>query len=286
MPTFTNQATLTYNNTVAVSNLAVGTLIDDLSLTKRAVVGSYSATDRNLTFVVSLVNASTAPITGLTLTDNLGAYTAGAAGTVYPLVYLPDSLTVYVNGVLQTPTPTVTAGPPLQIEGLTVPAEGNIVLVYETTTTAFAPLAPDGAINNLVTANGMGMTATANATVTVANAPSLTIGKTMSPDSVSPGETLTYTFTIQNTGNTATGADAVLTDTFNPRLAGLTVTYNGTPWTEGVNYNYDEDTGLFTTVAGQIAVGAATYTTDPVTGAVAVSPGIGTLVVSGTVVTA
>ena len=52
---------------------------------------------------------------------------------------------------------------------------------------------------------------------------------------------------------------------------------------EGVQYNYDETTGLFTTVPGQILVPAATYTQDPVTGAYTATPGIATLVVTGTI---
>ena len=42
-------------------------------------------------------------------------------------------------------------------------------------------------------------------------------------------------------------------------------------------------TGLFATVEGQILVPAATYTQDPTTGAYSVSPGIATLVVTGTI---
>jgi len=61
------------------------------------------------------------------------------------------------------------------------------------------------------------------------------------------------------------------------------VTFDGAVWTEGVQYNYDEATGLFTTVPGQILVPAATYTQDPVTGAYSVTPGTATLVVTGTI---
>ena len=66
-------------------------------------------------------------------------------------------------------------------------------------------------------------------------------------------------------------------------LTALTVTFDGTPWTQGVEYTYSEVTGLFTTTPGQILVPAATYTQDPVTGAYTVNPGIATLVVTGTI---
>ena len=97
--------------------------------------------------------------------------------------------------------------------------------------------------------------------------------------------TLTYTFLIQNLGNTAADAatGVVITDTFNPVLENLTVNFNGTAWAEGTNYTYDTTTGLFTGTAGGITVPAATYTQDPVTGAWGINPGVSTLVISGTV---
>ena len=52
---------------------------------------------------------------------------------------------------------------------------------------------------------------------------------------------------------------------------------------DNVNYTYNEATGLFATLAGQITVPAATYTQDPTPGAYSVTPGISTLVVTGTI---
>ena len=96
---------------------------------------------------------------------------------------------------------------------------------------------------------------------------------------------VTYTFVIQNSGNQAVLAtdNAVITDTFDPILTDLTVTFNGTPWTEGTQYTYDPVTGQFATLPGALTVPAATYTQDPVTGAYSATPGIATLVVTGTI---
>ena len=68
-----------------------------------------------------------------------------------------------------------------------------------------------------------------------------------------------------------------------PLLAALAVTFDGEGWTEGVQYQYEEGTGLFTTVPGQILVPAASYTQDPITGAYSVTPGVATLTVTGTI---
>ena len=63
----------------------------------------------------------------------------------------------------------------------------------------------------------------------------------------------------------------------------LTVTFNGTLWSEPANYTYNETTGLFTTVPGQITVPAATFTQDPDTGLWVTTPGVAVLTVTGTV---
>ena len=133
MASFTNFATLIYNGGTSNSNTVTGELLETLTLTKTAASSRYTARD-NVTYVLSLVNGGTAPLTELALTDNLGGYAFGT-DTVYPLTYNEGTLRVYVNGVLQT-TPTVTAGPPLTVTGLTVPAGGNALLVYEAAVTS------------------------------------------------------------------------------------------------------------------------------------------------------
>ena len=90
---------------------------------------------------------------------------------------------------------------------------------------------------------------------------------------------------VQNTGNVAAteSASALITDTFNPILSNLSVSFNGAAWTEGEQYTYNEVTGEFATVAGQITVPEAAYTQDATTGAWFVNPGVSTLIVTGTV---
>lgn len=283
MPRFTNQAQLRYGNSVTNSNIAVGEILEVLSMTKTAVRDQYDP-NGPITYVISILNSGTLPINGLTLTDNLGAYASGAA-TLTPLNYLADSVKYYVNGVLQT-TPTVTAGPPLSITGINVPAGGNAIIAYETQTNAFAPLQSESAITNIVTAEGGGITAiTAEETVGVVAAPILAITKSVSPVPVTENGTLTYTFQIQNSGNTAADAATgiVVTDTFTPRLSNLTATLNGTALVLNTDYTYDETTGEFATVSGRITVPAATFITNPATGTISTDPGVTTLTISGTI---
>ena len=102
MPTtFTNQATLSYNNQSIPSNVVTGVLTEVLSVSKTAIPAAYQNGD-TITYAVQLVNSGTAALTGLTLTDNLGAYTpvAGTAAVV-PMTYQSDTLRYYRNGILR-----------------------------------------------------------------------------------------------------------------------------------------------------------------------------------------
>ena len=283
MAVFTNQAQLAYNDSVTNSNIAVGEILEVLSATKTAVRAEYGQND-SVTYVVSLVNSGSTALNGLTLTDNLGAYTFDTQ-TLVPLSYIDGTIRYYVNGILQT-APAVAAGPPLVVSGVNIPAGGNAILVYEANVNQYAPQAAEGSITNTAVVSGAGITpVTVEETVTTENEPNLTITKSISPVPVTENGTLTYTFVIQNSGNTAAVAtdNAVVTDIFDPILTNLSVSFNGVTWTEGVQYTYDETTGTFVTVAGQITVPAASYTQDPVTGVWVTNPGVSTLVVSGTV---
>ena len=284
MAIFSNQATLTYNGGSTNSNIAYGEILDVLTATKTAIEGTYTPGEL-VTYVVTLRNTGGTALTGVTVTDDLGGYVF-EGNTVYPLTYEDGSATVFVNGVPQA-APAVTAGPPLVVSGLNIPAGGDLVLVYQARANQFADPAAGGTIVNTVTVAGDGITTpiTATETVTAASAPELTISKAISPTQVVDNDRVTYTFVIQNTGNEAVVAtdNAVITDTFDPILTDLVVTYDGATWTEGVQYTYDAATGLFATLPGAITVPAATYTQDPVTGAYTLTPGIATLTVTGTI---
>ena len=284
MAIFSNQATLTYNGSSTNSNIAYGEILDVLVATKTAVEGSYTP-GQIVTYVVTLRNTGNAPLNGLTVTDNLGGYDFNGT-TVYPLTYENGSAALFTNGVPQA-APAVNPGPPLVFTDISVPAGGDVVLVYQARANAFANPAAGSTIDNTVTVTGDGLSAPIIATesVTANAAPNLTISKSITPTQVVDNDRVTYTFVIQNSGNQPVVAtdNAAITDTFDPILTALAVTFNGTAWTQGVQYNYNEATGLFTTVPGQILVPAATYTQDPVTGAYTATPGIATLVVTGTI---
>ncbi len=283
MAQFTNQATLSYNGMTVSSNIVTGEITQVLELQKKAVIDSYRADD-TLTYVLTLRNTGTADYTDLTVTDDLGAYAFGG-GTLTPLTYTGDPVLYYVGGVLQA-APTVTAGPPLVIRGLRVPAGQSAVLIYRARVNAYANPGAEAQIRNTasLTGGGLAEAVTAEETVTAVAEPQLTILKSVSPTSVAENGELLYTFILQNTGTAPADAGAALTvtDTFNPILrTPLTVTLNGDVWPQEGNYTYSAATGEFATVAGRITVPAAAYTQNPATGIWSVTPGTSTLTVSG-----
>lgn len=283
MATFYNQATLSYNDTVTNSNIVTGEIVEVLSATKTAVSDTYSAND-TVVYIISIRNTGSTPFTGVTITDDLGEYPFGA-GSVTPLTYQEGTLRYFINGDLATASAAVTTEG-LVISGITVPANGNAVIVYETAVNGYAPLASGSQITNtaVITATGLTSPITVSETITAEDEARLTITKSLSPDTVTENGELTYTFIIQNVGNIpVTAADnATVTDTFDPVLENIIVTYNGTVWTEPTNYTYNEATGVFTTIPGQITVPAATYTQDA-NGVWVIQPGVVTLTVRGTI---
>ncbi len=279
MATFTNQASLIYNNTRVASNIVTGTIAETLTVSKTAVTQAYR-TGEPVTYVLSLINSGSADLTGLTLTDDLGAYTSDTL-TLVPLAYVNGSATYYVNGALQ-PAPSVTAGDTFVITGVTVPAGGNAIIVYQAVPNEFAPPEAGSAVTNTVTATGQGITPqTASATVPAASEAVLSISKALSPAEVTGNSKITYTFVVSNTGS-APEAAAVIEDTFAPVLSDIAVTADGTVLTE-TDYTYDETSGEFATVQGAFTVPAADFVQDPQTGAWSAAPGTVTVTVCGTV---
>lgn len=283
MATFYNQATLSYNDVVTDSNIVTGEILEVLSATKTAVSDTYDMGD-TVTYVISIVNSGTSAFTNLTVTDNLGSYSFGT-GSLLPLTYVPGSVKYYINGILQA-APTVAVDNELIFSGISVPAGGNTTIVYEATANQYAPLGTGATITNTATVDGTGVLSDIIITETVTNAQgvNLTITKSLNPQAVVENGELTYTFVIQNMGGEVADVtdNVAITDTFNPILNDITVTYNGAVWPD-TNYTYSQLTGLFQTTSGQITVPAATFSQNPTTGQWTVTPGVTTIKVTGTI---
>lgn len=284
MANFYNQASLSVSGRITNSNITEGELLTQVILTKTALSSDYGPDD-NIVYEATIVNNGSAPSDNITITDNLGA-TSSAGVDIVPLTYVVGTVRYYINGVLQ-PTPTVVAGPPLAISGINVPAGGVATVIYEARANDFAPRDENASIINTATATGETLCEELSSTATVPtrDEPILTIAKAICPDTITCGDEVIYTFIIQNTGNVPIIAtdNLIVSDNFNPALTDIVVKLNGITLTEGVDYNYDQLTGIFSTIAGAITIPAATYTRDPDTGVIITTPGVAILTVSGTI---
>ena len=103
MPTFSNQAQLSYNGITANSNIAYGQILEVLAASKTALSDTYASGDR-ITYIFSIVNSGTTAFSDLTVNDNLGAYSfttdTPETITLYPLTYIPNSMQLLINGTL------------------------------------------------------------------------------------------------------------------------------------------------------------------------------------------
>lgn len=283
MATFFNQATLSYGGNVVNSNTTEAELLSGLQLTKTAITPTYSQGD-GVVYAITLSNMGSAAYNALTVTDNLGAYTLAGGTVAVPLTYVDGSILYYLNGVLQ-PSPTVTAAGNLSIEGINLPANSTATFIYEARANEFAPIAQGSVITNTASTNGGAGIGeiSATATVTVDEAPELTIAKAVCPAVLSDNDQLTYTLIVQNLGNTPIVATdgVIVSDVFNPILSDITVTLNGTALDEGTGYTYNDTTGEFATLDGVITVPAATYAQDPATGSITTTPGVTVITVTG-----
>lgn len=281
MAAFYNQASLTYSGGTVYSNVAAGEITEVLSANKTAVNGEYTQGDV-LTYVINIINSGASPVENVAVSDDLGAYQYNGQ-TLVPLTYIENSIKYFADGVLQA-APAVTSGDTLDITGITVPAEGEVTLVYSAEANEFAPLGEGGVITNTATVTGGAEPVTASATVNAGGGVILEMQKSVSPATVAANGTVTYTITVYNYGPDEAGAseNIVISDTFDPLLSDISATFDGAPWTSPADYAYDGSTGVFSTVAGNVTVPAAVFAQDPVTGAWSATPGSASLTITGT----
>lgn len=283
MALFTNQASLSYSGRTVLSNVTSGELVSLIGASKTTGVDTYQ-NGTSIPYVINLTNSGDTPLTGLVVTDDLGAVPFGET-LLQPLTFIEGSLRLFLDGVLQA-TPAYTLTPALTITGVNVPAGGVTTILYSAAANEFAPLDAAGSITNTARITGTTLAeVSASATIAADTGAVLTMQKAVSPAVVSQNDTLTYTFIIENYGAEEAGVEenAVVTDLFQPALKNLSASLDGVVWTEGTQYTYDAETGLFASAAGAVTVPGAAFVQNPDTGAWTTLPGSVVLTVTGTV---
>lgn len=287
MPTqITNQATLTYtygsNTGSAASNIATMTLEGPLSARKHVLERSYRA-EEDLTYIISISNTGAMALTNVSVVDNLGAYTpAGGTDEVMPLTYVGPA-ELYINGLFSAELTPVVSADGVTFTVPSIPAGGSALILYLVDVNDNALLTPGSIIENTATvsAESLSEDVTVSAQLPVDAYADITIIKAMSPDPVTEGSLLTYTFTIYNYGNTD-AENVVLTDQFDPAPSQITVTVDGAA-VPATDYSYIDGELILPDGSSnfELTVPAATFTQDPDTGVVSVNPGVVTVVVTG-----
>ncbi len=287
MPTIENFATVSYTSggvtETKVSNLAEIGLESAISFTKTTLGDTYTE-DSVITYILSITNTSTSPISNVSISDDLGTFVLGTL-ELTPLTYAPPAL-LLIDGQDVSAQLTVdsTNTESLVFTFPTLPAGATANIVYRAIVNEYAPLDVESTIINTATLTSDSDCAdgTATATITVGSGANVSVFKQMSPNPVVCGDTVTYTIRIYNYGNTA-AENVVLTDTFNPAPSDITVSRDGVLLI-GTDYTYINGTlTVPATQTSSVSVPPATFTRDPETGVVTVTPGMIEYVITGTI---
>ncbi len=273
-----NQANISYlydgvtSALAATSNTATTTLADACSVSvTKTPLNAEARNGDNVSYIVRVENTGSTALTGVTLSDNLGAGT---------LVYAPASLRVYVNSTPVAVTPTTTVG----TLAFTLPGNlqpGDIIIAVYNARVNFTG---DTSVNTVtVTGTGLNQAAcqvseTATSTINAESYADLTIYKTSSAENINSGDTLSYTFTILNSGNIP-ATNVVLTDDLPSEFTINSVSAT----TNGVTTAYLPTEYTVDTLTNTITLPNATGTEITVPAAMAEGPGVTTVVITGTV---
>lgn len=205
-----NQASATYSfegssetrNTV--SNIANTTVLDDYSLeiTKESILENFTPGE-NITYVMTITNNGTQPLTDFILTDNLGMLDVGN----YPLSYVPNTARLIYNGQITTITPSTTEPLSFLISN-TLAVKQSFIVTYiakvdETIPASLVSIINDvdvSAASAIDPANTTRYTATDSFTLQRLAEANLEITKQVSKSSIYPNDSYDYILTVSNTG--------------------------------------------------------------------------------------
>ncbi len=248
----------------ALSNIATTSLVENVNLNALKTSNNTSwRPQENLTFNIRVSNDGLEPLYDVSIQDDLGS------GTPRLLTYVTDSARMLRNDVISTITPTNTSPLTMVIPDTLAPGE-VVILTY--VAKVRADVDPElTEITNEVTVVGH-ETSVAGPTITVDPSPSLTLPKasyaevrmtkSVDKENVMDGDTLTYTFLLENSGN-AEATNIVITDDLplNFTVNAISSTTDGVVTTfDTTDYSIGENNRLVlpTSVTKTISVPAST----------------------------
>lgn len=284
----TNQATLNYrygtSTATATSNITTAVLNGPLSISKTSLSQSYRV-GQNVTYLITVTNNGTAGAEDITIIDDLGTFLSDG-NNVTPLTYLGPSQ-LFINGAFESEiTPTLGANN-IAFMIPSIPAGGNAQIIYLVRVNSYASSEAGSEITNTATADfdcgcPCNEPVSDSYTITAEEFADVRIVKTICPNPVVCGSTVTFTFNLYNYGNIP-ATDVVLTDTFDPALSDIEVFVDDV-LIPSEDYNYINGTLRLPALGSdfEITIPAATFERDDV-GNITVTPGNVRIVVRGTI---
>ena len=273
----TSQATITYQSgktsQTATSNIATSTLEGPFSVAKTSLGETYSSFG-DVTYILTTTNHGAITLTNVCIEDDLGR----GENKVAPLSYQGPAQ-LYLNGILDNSLIVNQKTDQLIFTIPSLAPKTTAIIVYKAKPNQYAPAAVNGKITNKAswTADLVAEPTMDSNSITVESQANVAIVKSMSPDPVTAGSTLTYTFNMTNTGNISAD-NVVLTDTFNPAPVNITVVLNGHVL-PNTDYTYQDGT---LTINNGLSIPSATYLTAP-DGTLTTIPGTALITVTGTI---
>lgn len=275
------QVTYTYGNSqeTALSNETNTTLLDEFTMevTKTAVASGIRS-GSNAAYILRIDNSGPGTLYNPTITDDLGNSSVNADP---PLKYIEGSAKFYVNGDPAAGTASSSENQIVFSSGAALQPGDNLIVVYA----ASVDETQEGTITNTITAqansgsaSGALITDTATATITLTPYANISIFKTADKASVVSGDTLTYTFTLMNTG--AQAADSIsFVDALPSEFTVTSVSYT----TNGTTTPIDSTDYSITTPNTLTIPDVGSSLVISVPAATTAGPGITTITVTGTV---
>lgn len=266
------------------SNVAVTTLQEILTVSQSSLGDSYFQ-NSDIPFIVNINNNNTEKIKNVKVQSNLGSYSLGQGicdTSFTPLSYIGPSA-LYIGGTFHSNIEPKVYTDKIVFTIPSIPERSNALLIYKTSTNQFSPLASGSSITNVisVSARNLGTPLTYSSTVTVKDEADIRIIKNMCPNPVSAGDTITYSFSLYNYGNTE-ATNVTLNDTFSPAPTGISVNLNSQELTSN-DYSYLSGTLKVPNYSSglTISIPAANFIQDSITGLISIEPGITSITAAG-----
>lgn len=221
------QISYTFNGSAAsaVSNQTNTTLVNQYTmLAAKTTLTPELRAGNNAAYTVRIENNGAGTLSNISAFDNMGM----EAGTVYaPLTYVDGSAVFYLNGTAVSGTATVDTDGVNFVANTELAPGDNLLIFYlaELDTAATAPVSNTVTVTASTDATAAAViTGSDTATVTPVTFADVSIFKTADKDTVVDGDTLTYVFTLMNTGFDAAQA-VTLTDAFPAEFTVTSISY-------------------------------------------------------------